>query len=112
MKRFSASLIIREMQIKTTVRGLPWWSGGKDSILSLHGAQVQFLIWEQRSHRCGQKRATKKKKPHTKKNTKQTDKKKTHTHTHKKRATVRYHLTQIRMAIIKKPINNKCWRRY
>ena len=26
------------------------------------------------------------------------------------KTTVRYHLTPVRMAIIKKPINNKCWR--
>ena len=27
------------------------------------------------------------------------------------KATMRYHLTLVRMAIIKKSINNKCWRR-
>ena len=28
------------------------------------------------------------------------------------RTTVRYHLTLVRMAVIKKPTNNKCWRGY
>ena len=28
IKRYSTSLVIRKMQIKTTMRGLPWWRSG------------------------------------------------------------------------------------
>ena len=31
--------------------GLPWWSGGEDSKLSLPRAQVQFLVGDLRFHK-------------------------------------------------------------
>ena len=31
--------------------GIPWQSSGQDSRIPLQGAQVQFLVWELRSHK-------------------------------------------------------------
>ena len=29
-----------------TKSGVPWWSGGQDSVLSLAALQIQSLVWE------------------------------------------------------------------
>ena len=34
---------------KTTQQGIPWWSSGFDSVLSLLRAQIRFLVGELRS---------------------------------------------------------------
>ena len=41
---------------KTTQQGIPWWSSGFDSVLSLLRAQIRFLV--------GELRSLKKKNPH------------------------------------------------
>ena len=50
MKRYSNSLVTREMQIKTAMRALP--GGPVLRTLCFHSqAQVQALVGEQRSHK-------------------------------------------------------------
>ena len=46
--------------LKNLEGGIPSWSSGKDSALSLLRAQVQSLVWELRSHkpRRSQKKKT------------------------------------------------------
>ena len=36
--------------IRDKIQGIPWWSSGQDSVLSLLRAWVQSLVWELRSH--------------------------------------------------------------
>ena len=37
------------MRLKQRLQGIPWWSSGWDSVLSLPRAQVQSLVRELRS---------------------------------------------------------------
>ena len=62
MKRYSNSLVTREMQIKTAMRALP--GGPVLRTLCFHSqAQVQALVGEQRSHKLHSVDRKKKNKP-------------------------------------------------
>ena len=84
MKKCSTSLIIRETQIKITMRGIP--NGPVARTQNSHCWGPGFNPWrELKSH-------------------------KTHSMAwKKKRIAMRYYLTLVRMAIIKKTTSSKCW---
>ena len=64
MQYFCNNISILNMCLRMSFRGIPWWSSGQESVLSLPRARVQSLVRELRFHKLRGAAEKKKKECH------------------------------------------------